>query len=72
MQWIVDHQFGKRNLKKSERIILLAKVEAQIVKEAQEISHALIAAEQRIGEILLAIPTASGKRTDLWDSTGEC
>lgn len=34
MQWIVDHQFAKRNLTKSEQIRLLAKVEAQIAKEA--------------------------------------
>lgn len=32
----------------------------QTLKEAQEISTALIAAEQRIGELLLAIPKASG------------
>lgn len=36
MQWIVDHQFAKRNLSKSEQIILLAKVEEQIAKEAKE------------------------------------
>lgn len=34
MKWIVDHQFGKRNLLKSERIKILAKVEEQIAKEA--------------------------------------
>jgi len=37
----------------------------QTLKEAQEVSTALIAAEQRIGELLLAIPTAQGKRTDI-------
>lgn len=36
MQWIVDHQFGKRNLKKSEQVRLLLKVEEQIAKEARE------------------------------------
>lgn len=36
MQWIVDHQFAKRNLTKSEQIRLLAKVEAQIAKEAEQ------------------------------------
>ena len=36
MQWIVDHQFGKRNLKKSEQVILLLKVEEQIAKEAEQ------------------------------------
>ena len=33
MQWIVDHQFAKRNLEKSERMRLLMKIEAQIAKE---------------------------------------
>ena len=37
----------------------------QTLKEAQEISRAVIAAEQRIGELLLAIPKQSGKRTDI-------
>lgn len=36
MQWIVDHQFGKRNLKKSEQVRLLLKVEEQIQREAKE------------------------------------
>lgn len=36
MQWIVDHQFAKRNLTKSEQIRLLAKVEEQIAKEAEQ------------------------------------
>lgn len=36
MEWIVDHQFAKRNLARSERIILLTKVEEQIAKEAAE------------------------------------
>lgn len=36
MQWIVDNQFSKRNLTKSERIRLLSKVEEQIAKEAKE------------------------------------
>lgn len=41
----------------------------QTLKEAQEISTALIAAEQRIGELLLAIPKQSGARTDLQTSS---
>lgn len=36
MQWMVDHQFSKRNLKRSERVRLLAKVEVQIEREAKE------------------------------------
>ena len=35
MRWIVDSQFAKRNLKKSEKVMLLAKVEEQIAKEAE-------------------------------------
>lgn len=31
--------------------------------------QALIAAEQRIGELLLAIPTAQGKRNDITSAT---
>lgn len=41
----------------------------QTLKEAQEVSTALIAAEQRIGELLLAIPSSSGRRTDLETSS---
>jgi len=33
MQWIVDNQFAKRNLEKSERMRLLIKIEGQIAKE---------------------------------------
>ena len=33
MQWIVDNQFAKRNLEKSERMRLLIKIEDQIAKE---------------------------------------
>lgn len=39
------------------------------LQEMQDISSALIAAETRIGEILLSIPKASGKRTDLETSS---
>ena len=41
----------------------------QTLKEAQEVSTALIAAEQRIGELLLAIPKAQGKRSDIETSS---
>lgn len=36
MQWIVDHQFSKRNLLLSEKYTLLSKVRAQVEKEAAE------------------------------------
>lgn len=36
MAWIVDSQFAKRNLTKSQKVILLQKVEEQVRKEAKE------------------------------------
>lgn len=42
------------------KLSVAQEIRDQTLKEAQEISTALIAAEQRIGEILLAIPKASG------------
>lgn len=41
----------------------------QTLKEAQEVSTALIAAEQRIGELLLAIPKQSGNQYTSANST---
>ena len=46
------------------KLSVAQEIRDQTLKEAQEISTALIAAEQRIGEILLSLPTAQGKRTD--------
>lgn len=40
-------------------------IHEQTLKEAQELSAAVITAEQRIGEILSATPTAQGRRTDV-------
>ena len=42
------------------RLSVAQEIRCQTLKETQEISTALIAAEQRIGELLLAIPKASG------------
>ena len=42
------------------RLSVAQEIRDQTLKEAQEVSTALIAAEQRIGEILLSIPKASG------------
>jgi len=42
------------------RLSVAQEVRDQTLREAQEISTALIAAEQRIGELLLSIPKASG------------
>lgn len=47
-------------LQKVNRISTAQEIRDQTLQEAQEISTALIAAEQRIGELLLAIPKASG------------
>lgn len=51
------------------RLSTAQEIRDQTLKEAQEVSTALIAAEQRIGELLLAIPSASGHRTDLETSS---
>lgn len=40
MQWIVDHQYARRILLKSEKVKVLLKVEAQIAKEKNENSLA--------------------------------
>lgn len=47
------------------RLSVAQEIRDQTLKEAQEISTALIAAEQRIGELLLAIPVQSGRRSDI-------
>ena len=47
------------------KLAVAQSIRDQTLQEAQEVSTALIAAEQRIGELLLSIPKASGKRTDL-------
>lgn len=39
MAWIVDSQFAKRNLTKSQKVILLQKVEEQVRKEAEARLH---------------------------------
>lgn len=46
------------------RLSVAQEIRDQTLREAQEISTALIAAEQKIGELLLAIPTSQGRRTD--------
>lgn len=47
-------------LRTVNRLSTAQDIRDQTLKEAQEVSTALIAAEQRIGELLLAIPKASG------------
>ena len=42
------------------KLSVAQEIRDQTLRETQEISNALIAAEQRIGELLLAIPKASG------------
>lgn len=43
------------------KLSVAQEIRDQTLKEAQEVSNAVIAAEQRIGELLLAIPKASGQ-----------
>lgn len=47
------------------KLSVAQEIRDQTLRETQEISNALIAAEQRIGELLLTIPKQSGARTDL-------
>ncbi len=56
-------------LRTVNRLSTAQEIRDQTLKEAQEVSTALIAAEQRIGELLLAIPKQSGMRTDLETSS---
>lgn len=49
-------------LRTVNRLSTAQDIRDQTLKEAQEVSTALIAAEQRIGELLLAIPKASGNQ----------
>ena len=46
------------------RLSVAQEIRDQTLKEAQEVSTALIAAEQRIGEILLSIPKSSGRYSE--------
>lgn len=51
------------------KLSVAQEIRDQTLGEAQEISNALIAAEQRIGELLLAMPTAQGLRKDITSAT---
>jgi len=55
-------------LRTVNRLSVAQEIRNQTLEETQEMANALIAAEQRIGELLLSIPTAQGKRTDLQTS----
>ena len=46
-------------------------IRERTLHEMQDISGALIAAEARIGELLMSIPKSSGKRTDLETSSSD-
>ena len=52
-------------LRTVNRLTTAQEIRNQTLEETQELANALIAAEQRIGELLLAIPKAQGKRTDI-------
>ena len=55
-------------LRTVNRLTTAQEIRNQTLEETQELANALIAAEQRIGELLLSLPTAQGKRTDLQTS----
>lgn len=55
----------KASIRAIEKAGLAKEVHEQKLKEAQEISEAVLDAEVRLGELTDAIPTASGERTDL-------
>ncbi len=52
-----SYMVGLRNVNK---LSVAQEIRDQTLREAQELSNAVIAAEQRIGELLLAIPKQSG------------
>lgn len=54
------------------KLSVAQEIRDQTLKEAQEVSTALIAAEQRIGELLLAIPKQSGgdRRSESFKKSG--
>ena len=52
-------------LRTVNRLTTAQEIRNQTLEETQELANALIAAEQRIGELLLSLPTAQGKRTDI-------
>jgi len=52
-------------LQRVNRLSMAQEIRDQTLREAQEVSTALIAAEQKIGELLLSLPTSQGRRTDI-------
>ena len=59
-------------LRTVNRLTTAQEIRNQTLEETQELANALIAAEQRIGELLLAIPKASGNQyTNAFSGDGE-
>ena len=59
-------------LRTVNRLSVAQEIRNQTLEETQELANALIAAEQRIGELLLAIPKASGNQyTSAFSGDGE-
>ena len=56
MQWIVDHQFAKRNLELSQKISLQAKVHAELEKEAKENHAENMRRNQKQSQSLVNLP----------------
>ena len=59
-------------LRTVNRLSMAQEIRNQTLEETQELANALIAAEQRIGELLLNLPTSQGRRTDITTSGHGC
>lgn len=59
-------------LRTVNRLSIAQEIRNQTLEETQELANALIAAEQRIGELLLNLPTSQGRRTDITTSVHGC
>lgn len=59
-------------LRTVNRLTTAQEIRNQTLEETQELANALIAAEQRIGELLLNLPTSQGRRTDITTSGHGC
>lgn len=55
----------KLKLQKVDRLSDAQSIREQTLQDMQDVSIAIVAAEQRIGEILLSIQKSQGKRTDI-------
>lgn len=61
----------KLKLQKVDKLSDAQNIREQTLQDMQDVSIAIVAAEQRIGEILLSIQKSQGKRTDIETSSGQ-